>query len=86
MWRKKREKYRLVLTVDEARILRKIMLYFRNKTLEEGKPTEDIEELIIKLSWEGIAQGREGHFTAFLFEKEREKRGCESQKTEHRRF
>ena len=32
MWRKQREKYRLVLTV------------------EEGKPTEDIEELIIKLS------------------------------------
>ena len=49
MWRKKREKYRLVLTVDEARILRKIMLYFRNQTLEEGKPTEDIEELILKL-------------------------------------
>lgn len=49
MFRKRKDAVRLELTADEARILRKIMLYFRNKTLAEGKPTEDIDELILKL-------------------------------------
>ena len=39
----------LKLTADEKRIIRKIMLYFRNKVAREGKPTEDIDELIQKL-------------------------------------
>ncbi len=39
----------LTLTADEKRILRKIMLYFRNKVAREGKPTEDIDELLMKL-------------------------------------
>ena len=46
---KKKNQVKLELTRDEMRILRKIMLYFRNKTLEEGKPTEDIEALISRL-------------------------------------
>ena len=45
---KKKNQVKLELTSDEMRILRRIMLYFRNKTLEEGKPTEDIEALIEK--------------------------------------
>ena len=50
MFRKKKDIVRLELTADEARILRKIMLFFRNKTLAEGLPIEDINELILKLS------------------------------------
>ena len=40
---------KLTLTSDEARILRKIMVLFRNKVAGEGGPTEDIDQLIIKL-------------------------------------
>ena len=49
---RRREKvlYRLELTRDEARILRKIMLVFRNNVLAKGGPIEDINELILKLS------------------------------------
>ena len=50
MRRYRRNKVRLALTGDEARILRKIMLVFRNETLAAGLPTEDIDGLILKLS------------------------------------
>ncbi len=50
MFGRKKDAVRLELTADEARILRKIMMVFRNRTLAEGKPTEDIEALILKLS------------------------------------
>ena len=46
---KKKNQVRLELTVDEVRILRKIMLYFRNKTMKSGGPTEDIDAVIVKL-------------------------------------
>lgn len=49
MFRKKKNQVRLELTADEMRILRKIMLYFRNKVASDGRPTEDIDALIIKL-------------------------------------
>ena len=48
--RYRKKKVRLELTVDEARILRKIMLFFRNEALAAGFPTEDIDGLILKLS------------------------------------
>lgn len=48
MFRKMKDEVRLELTADEARILRKIMLYFRNKVLGEGKPTDDIDALLMK--------------------------------------
>ena len=50
MMRGRNYKVRLELTRDEARILRKIMLVFRNNTVAKGLPTEDIDELILKLS------------------------------------
>ena len=34
---------------DEARLLREALLAFRNKLLSAGKPTEDVNELIIKV-------------------------------------
>ena len=36
------------LSSSEARLLREALMYFRNKVLSAGKPTEDIDELIIK--------------------------------------
>ena len=50
MMRIRKYKVRLQLTKDEARILRKIMLFFRNQTMAKGLPTEDIDDLILKLS------------------------------------
>ena len=50
MMRGRNYKVLLELTRDEARILRKIMLVFRNNTVAKGLPTEDIDELILKLS------------------------------------
>ena len=37
------------LSPDEARLLREALLTFRNKLLSAGKPTEDVNELIIKV-------------------------------------
>ena len=39
----------LNLTRDELILLRKVLLYTRNKLISEGKPIEDINELILKL-------------------------------------
>ena len=39
----------LVLCADERRLLRNAMLSFRNKLLAGGKPTEDVNKLLIRL-------------------------------------
>ena len=39
----------LVLCVGERRLLTAAMLAFRNKLLAVGKPTEDVNELLIRL-------------------------------------
>ena len=39
----------LVLCAGERRLLTSAMLAFRNKLLTGGKPTEDINELLIRL-------------------------------------
>ncbi len=39
----------LELCADERRLLVMAMLAFRNKLLAGGKPTEDIDELLIRL-------------------------------------
>ena len=49
MFGSRKNQIMLKLTTEEARILRKIMLYFRNKILAEGLPTEDIDALIMRL-------------------------------------
>lgn len=48
MLRRKAEKRIVELSPDEARLLREA-LAFRNKLLSAGKPTEDVNELIIKV-------------------------------------
>ena len=49
MLRRKVETRIVELSPDEARLLREALLAFRNKLLSAGKPTEDVNELIIKV-------------------------------------
>ena len=49
MFRRKAEKRMVELSPDEARLLREALLAFRSKLLSAGKPTEDVNELIIKV-------------------------------------
>lgn len=49
MFRRKAEKRIVELSPEEARLLRGVLLAFRNKLLSAGKPTEDVNELIIKV-------------------------------------
>ena len=46
--RRKRDRV-VVLRADERRLLTAEMLAFRNKLLAGGKPTEDVNELLIRL-------------------------------------
>lgn len=46
--RRKRERV-LELCADERRLMTSAMLAFRNKLLACGKPTEDVNELLIRL-------------------------------------
>ena len=45
----KKIKYKVVLTREELRIIRDGMLYFRNELISRGKPTEDVDEILIRL-------------------------------------
>ena len=49
MFRHKAEKRIVELSLDEVRLMREVLLTFRNKLLSAGKPTEDVNELIIKV-------------------------------------
>lgn len=46
--RRKRDRV-VVLRANERRLLTSVMLVFRNKLLAGGKPTEDVNELQIRL-------------------------------------
>lgn len=49
LFRKKKDKRILRLTAEEARLLRTALLRFRNKCLQAGKPTEDIDGLLMMI-------------------------------------
>ena len=49
MFRRKQEKRIVELDAFELRLSKYALLSFRNKILREGKPTEDVNELIIKI-------------------------------------
>ena len=50
MFRHKAEKRIVELSLDEVRLMREALLdFFDNKLLSAGKPTEDVNELIIKV-------------------------------------
>ena len=44
-----KRKYRVILTQFEQRILVKVLAEFRNQLLGDSKPTEDINDLILKV-------------------------------------
>ena len=50
MFWKKKTRYYLELTREEKRYLLEIMIWLRTKVLSEGGPTEDINEVILKLA------------------------------------
>ena len=50
MFNRKKDRVYLTLTHEEKRYLLQIMVWFRNKVLSEGGPTEDIEGVILKLA------------------------------------
>ena len=49
MFRRNKRDRVLVLCAGERRMLTTAMLSFRNKLLSSGKPTEDVNELLIQL-------------------------------------
>ena len=49
MFRRKAEKRMVELSPNEVRLMRETLFAFRNKLLSAGKPTEDVNELIIKV-------------------------------------
>ena len=44
-----RDKKVITLNAKELRLLRTAMLHFRNKVISEGKPADDINELLLSL-------------------------------------
>lgn len=48
MFWKKEKKVAVTLSPCEVRLMRTALLNFRNKTVRAGKPTEDINELILR--------------------------------------
>ena len=49
MFRSKANKRILELNAEEARLAKYALLAFRNKLISQGKPTEDVVELILKI-------------------------------------
>jgi hypothetical protein len=49
MFHRKADKRIVELSAEEARLARCAMLSFRNKLIEQGKPTEDVNELLVRL-------------------------------------
>ena len=48
LW-KKEKKVVVALSPSEVRLMRTALLNFRNKAVKAGKPTEDINELILRI-------------------------------------
>ena len=49
MFHRKVEKRIIELSSEEVQLMREALLSFRNKLVAQGKPTEDVNELIIKV-------------------------------------
>ena len=50
MFKRKKNRVYLELTHEEKRNLLHIMIWFRNKVLARGGPTEDIDGVILRLA------------------------------------
>lgn len=49
MFHRKADKRIVELSSEEVRLMREALLFFRNKLLSIGMPTEDVNELIVKI-------------------------------------
>ena len=49
MLRRKNDKRIVELNPEELRLAKHALLEFRNKLIAEGKPTEDVNELLLKI-------------------------------------
>lgn len=49
MFHRKANKRIVELSANEVRLMRAALLSFRNKLIATGKPTEDVNELIIRI-------------------------------------
>lgn len=49
MFRRKKDKRIVELNPEELRLAKHALLEFRNKLIAEGKPTEDVNELLLKI-------------------------------------
>lgn len=49
MFRRKNDKRIVELNPEELRLAKHALLEFRNKLIAEGKPTEDVNELLLKI-------------------------------------
>ncbi len=50
MFRKKQQKRIVELNHSEVRLMLTALMHFRNKVMQTGKPTEDINELILMIT------------------------------------
>lgn len=49
MFRRKAEKQIVELSSEQLRLAKYALLEFRNKLIAQGKPTEDVNELLLKI-------------------------------------
>ena len=49
MFRRKNDKRIVELNLEELRLAKHALLEFRNKLIAEGKPAEDVNELLLKI-------------------------------------
>ena len=49
MFRRKNDKRIVELNLEELRLAKYALLGFRNKLVTQGKPTEDVNELLLKI-------------------------------------
>ena len=49
MFRRKKDKRIVELNPEELRLAKYALLGFRNKLVAQGKPTEDVNELLLKI-------------------------------------
>lgn len=49
MFRRKKDKRMVELNPEELRLAKHALLEFRNKLIAEGKPTEDVNKLLLKI-------------------------------------
>ncbi len=49
MFRRKAEKRIVELSPEQVRLVKYALLGFRNKLIAQGKPTEDVNELLLKI-------------------------------------